>query len=323
MINQILATSLALSLNAKATIQNFVNDRALNETYISETFTDSFIDTLLKESEKYSYSPWFFISLMQTESRYNPEAENYNGSCLGLCQLNTYYHTDRMIALRGDKASFYNAEDNLVTAIDYFHEIDEYYNKHYLEYQPDTETHLSVCLMEYNGGRQYAIEKLKSGIVSTYAKNILKNFYDFEDTYGDLYETDNQYYQIYKTEEGDIKIYMPKKRTPSYEALPKTKKEQSEAPVYKREPTLKEQALTYFKARGYAATIQNSVLLFGGLDENQEKEVINTMKEKFGLDGKEIPFSYGFTSLKNLHMAPLPSSSEPLISQDVGELEDI
>lgn len=44
------------------------------------------IDTIFKESEKYDINPYVIIKLIETESNFNPNADN--GIAAGLCQIN-------------------------------------------------------------------------------------------------------------------------------------------------------------------------------------------------------------------------------------------
>lgn len=92
------------------------------------------------------------------ESRYNPDARNYNGTCVGLMQLSTKWHSKRARALGVD--NLYDPYGNILTGCDLLSELLNSYS-------------LETALMVYHGGYSYAKSYRESGAVDQYTKDIL------------------------------------------------------------------------------------------------------------------------------------------------------
>lgn len=182
-----LITSMLLSLESKeAIIDNFVSEKSTYNEYIETTFTKDFTDTLLVACDEYNLNPWTVIALMEQESSFNPEAVNIYGTCLGLGQLSTKWHTDRMTELCGEENSFYDPIDNMLTTIDYLHELDNYYKVNLTEYQSDKDIHWKLVFMAYNGGFEHAYNHLMDDDFTSYSENVLQKQYNYEKKYGKL-----------------------------------------------------------------------------------------------------------------------------------------
>lgn len=67
----------------------------------------------------YNMEPEFVEVLVYQESRYDVNAKNHN--CVGLMQINTYYHADR--AKRLGVTDFYDPYGNILLGVDYLSEL--------------------------------------------------------------------------------------------------------------------------------------------------------------------------------------------------------
>ena len=118
------------------------------------------IDSYIYEiAASYNLDPYLVQSIVWHESRYNPEAENYDGSCVGLMQVSTYWHRDR--AKKLGVTDFYDPKSNILVGCDYLAELFE------------TREDPALVLMMYNGNHSSAIKKYRAGEISGYAKSVL------------------------------------------------------------------------------------------------------------------------------------------------------
>lgn len=106
---------------------------------------------------KYNIEPELIMSIIQTESEYNPKAKN--GNCLGLMQVSSYWHKDRANKL-GVK-DFYDPYGNILIGVDYISELLKQYKDPRL------------VLMLYNMDHNTAISMYKNGQITNYAKTII------------------------------------------------------------------------------------------------------------------------------------------------------
>lgn len=97
-------------------------------------------------------------AIIWRESRYDPNARNYNGACVGLMQLSTKWHTKRAKNLGVE--NLYDPYGNILTGCDLLSELLESYN-------------LEMALMVYHGGYSYAKKYQTAGITDQYTKDIL------------------------------------------------------------------------------------------------------------------------------------------------------
>lgn len=107
--------------------------------------------------DRYQVCPELLIAMIEQESAGKPYVSN--GACLGLMQVNEYYHADRMARL--GVSSLYDPYGNILVGADYLHEL-------FLEYK-DTGT----VLMVYNGKRN-AVSLGAAGDYTDYATIIMK-----------------------------------------------------------------------------------------------------------------------------------------------------
>lgn len=97
-------------------------------------------------------------AIIWRESRYNPNAKNYNGTCVGLMQLSTKWHSKRAQSL--GVTDLYDSYGNILTGCDLLSELLESYN-------------LEMALMVYHGGYSYAQQYQAAGTTDQYTKDIL------------------------------------------------------------------------------------------------------------------------------------------------------
>lgn len=104
--------------------------------------------------------PELIHSIIWKESRYDPNAKNYNGTCVGLMQISTKWHTKRANSL--GVTDLFDPYGNILTGCDLLSEL--------LESCP-----LPMALMIYHGGYAYANNLYSQGIVDSYTIDILEH----------------------------------------------------------------------------------------------------------------------------------------------------
>lgn len=115
----------------------------------------------------YGISPEFLMAVAQRESSGIPNAEN--GSCKGLMQVDTRFHSERMARLGvGD---IYDPYGNVLVATDYFAELFEEYGD-------------PAFVLDVYNGNSAAEYNYKNGIVSSYAGWILERSAELEREHG-------------------------------------------------------------------------------------------------------------------------------------------
>lgn len=97
-------------------------------------------------------------AIIWRESRYDPDATNYNGTCVGLMQISTKWHTKR--AKKLGVTNLYDPYGNILTGCDLLSELLESHD-------------LETALMMYHGGYSYAQKHQAAGTVDQYTKDIL------------------------------------------------------------------------------------------------------------------------------------------------------
>ncbi len=104
--------------------------------------------------------PELVKSIVWHESRYNPNAVNHDGTCVGLMQVSTFWHKSRAFELGVD--NFMDPESNILLGVDYLSELFKHYEDPVL------------VLMLYNMKHNTAFEYYKEGKVSNYARSVLE-----------------------------------------------------------------------------------------------------------------------------------------------------
>ena len=119
--------------------------------------------------EIYNISPDFLTALAFTESSFRPRVTA--GSCCGLCQVSTKYHSGRMKKL--GVTDVFDPYGNMLTAADYLAELFEEYGE------------ASLVLSVYNG-QSNAKQLYDEGRISKYAQKIFDYAYDLEERKGSM-----------------------------------------------------------------------------------------------------------------------------------------
>ena len=122
-----------------------------------------------KWGEEYGICPELLESIAYEESRYTADAKSKDGGCLGLMQIHKASHKQRIKNL--EIKDLYNIDDNVQVATDYLAELFEEYEE------------VSTVLMIYHGEKD-AVRKSEQGIVSKYAKKVLKRSEALERQHG-------------------------------------------------------------------------------------------------------------------------------------------
>lgn len=112
-------------------------------------------------------SPALTLAVIAQESKFY-QYDTYNGA-LGLMQLLPSYHSERLICCleedeKYSKDCFFDPRLNIMTGLDYLHQLLE-----------EVDGDIPYALMCYNQGPSSAYRTyVKGGIISDYAKNIIK-----------------------------------------------------------------------------------------------------------------------------------------------------
>lgn len=106
-----------------------------------------------------SVDPYLIISLIKHESNFEPDAKNYNGTCIGLMQISTKWHTSRAKDLGVDLKTPYG---NIATGVDLFAEL--------LDTADDD---VGYALMLYHRTYNSAKSYHDQGLVDSYAQSVM------------------------------------------------------------------------------------------------------------------------------------------------------
>lgn len=134
----------------KKAVQVYEPQPVLTEKEIIDNYVDSICLS-------YGIDSSLVKSIVWHESRYNPKATN--GSCVGLMQISTIWHSQR--ASRLGVTDFYDPYSNLLIGIDYLSAI---FKNH---------KDPALVLMLYNMDNNTALKLYKEGKITNYAKSVL------------------------------------------------------------------------------------------------------------------------------------------------------
>lgn len=109
-------------------------------------------------------------SVVWIESRYIPTAKNYNGTCIGLMQLSTKWHTSR--ANRLGVEDLWDPYGNILVGCDLLSELITTYDGN-----------VANALMAYNMGCGGARNLISQGKISSYANDVLSRQQDLKEVY--------------------------------------------------------------------------------------------------------------------------------------------
>ena len=122
-----------------------------------------------KWGEEYGICAELLESIAYEESRYTADITSKDGSCHGLMQIRKASHKQRMKNL--GVTDLHDLDSNVQVATDYLAELFEEYEE------------VSTVLMIYHGEKD-AVRKGEQGIVSKYAKKVLKRSEALERQHG-------------------------------------------------------------------------------------------------------------------------------------------
>ena len=115
----------------------------------------------------YNICPELLMAIIETESRFDPEAKN--GQYTGLCQVGTKVHKGRIEKLGYTVEQMTEIEPNIHVAADYLAELAE-------KYDGD----MAAALLAYNGHTKGLQNYFKTGHVAYYARHILERSAELE-----------------------------------------------------------------------------------------------------------------------------------------------
>lgn len=115
-------------------------------------------DHIFEVCNEYGIAPALVVAMIAQESDFEADEVGDDGSSTGLMQVQQKWHQERMDRLGCD--NLLDPYQNITVAVDYIAELKEI--------NPD----LYWVLMAYNGGFQYADERMESGEYSEYAVEV-------------------------------------------------------------------------------------------------------------------------------------------------------
>ena len=122
----------------------------------------------LKYGEEYNISPELLEAVAYAESRYDPAAEN--AGCMGLMQISTRWHTERMERLGVE--DIFDLDGNMAVGADYLRELFDQYED------------AAAVLMYYNGDAAATAYLNGEAPISDYADGILTHAAELEARHG-------------------------------------------------------------------------------------------------------------------------------------------
>lgn len=125
------------------------------KTFTSKETIDIFVEEI---ANKYKLDKGLIQSIIEKESKYNPDAQN--GQFKGLMQISAQWQKERMNRL--GVTNLMDPYENILTGSDYLATLIS-------EYQP-----VELALMVYNSGAKAAVEEYNTTGPSNYAKDILQ-----------------------------------------------------------------------------------------------------------------------------------------------------
>lgn len=130
------------------------------EPYNDPNIPDNVEEAARAAGAAYDLSPELLKAVAFHESRYNLDA--VNGDCVGLMQIATYWHEDRMERLGVTEADLWEAGPSMMVAADFLDELIRRYDD------------LGTALMYYNGGGDHMAAYLERGELSWYASSVIE-----------------------------------------------------------------------------------------------------------------------------------------------------
>lgn len=134
--------------------------------YFDVPLSDELQDFVFTECEKQGVAPAVVIAIIERESTFDVDAIGDNGEALGLMQIHSRGHSERMDKLGCD--NLLNPFENVTVGIDYLYEL-------FI-----INSDLYWVLMAYNGGMEYADRMMEAGTFSDYAVEVSERAFVLE-----------------------------------------------------------------------------------------------------------------------------------------------
>lgn len=148
------------SLNLTATALS-IDIPVIELAMTEEQQIDTIVDTVCASYP--SVDPAIVKSVIWHESRYDPNAKNCDGTCVGLMQVSTRWHADRAAKL--GVTDFFDPYENILLGVDYLQELIDRYQDPYL------------VLMVYNMGDSKALKLHRQGKTTRYSRSVMERAY--------------------------------------------------------------------------------------------------------------------------------------------------
>ena len=130
----------------------FVEAKEVQDTWICEEYQEYIYEIC----DQYYVSPELIMAIVETES--SGKANVSNGKCIGLMQVSSKWHRNRMKKL--GVTDLYDPYSNILVGVDYLMELAAEYED------------LPLVLMIYNGSSD-AMKRYENGNYTSYAKSIM------------------------------------------------------------------------------------------------------------------------------------------------------
>lgn len=128
-------------------------------TYYDVPLDDELQNHIFAICDEAEIDPRIVIAMIEKESMYKADVMGDNGRSFGLMQIQKRWHEDRMKRLGCN--DLLDPYQNITVGVDLLSELNGKGNS------------IEWTLMAYNGGVAYANKKVKTGIVSDYAKDVI------------------------------------------------------------------------------------------------------------------------------------------------------
>lgn len=148
------------SLNLTATALS-IDVPVIELMLTEEEQIDAIVDTVCESYP--AVDPLIVKSVIWHESRYDRWAKNYDGTCVGLMQVSTKWHSER--AKKLGVTDFFDPYSNVLLGVDYLQELLEKYENPYL------------ALMVYNMGDAKALKLYRQGRTTRYSRSVMERAY--------------------------------------------------------------------------------------------------------------------------------------------------
>ena len=139
----------------------------IEKVYFDTELSKEMQDYIMEICEKYNMAPSLVIAVIERESRCNPEAVGDYGDSIGLMQIQEQWHSERMARL--GVTNLFDPEQNIAVGVDFLHELSQMNDDLYW------------VLMCYNGGKRYADNHSRQGVVSEYANWIVERSIELDE----------------------------------------------------------------------------------------------------------------------------------------------